>query len=93
MGASWQIMSPDLTTNDPANGSRQLWRLSKDNSGMKTIRRFSPLQSQTTDENVIWVGTDDGNVQVTQDGGKSNGTIRSQIFRAFLQIHGATILN
>ena len=72
MGASWQIISPDLTTNDPAKQDQDnSGGLSKDNSGAENHTTIFTIAESDLDENVIWVGTDDGNVQVTQDGGKT----------------------
>lgn len=70
MGETWKIISPDLTTNDP---KKQLQEnsggLSMDNSGAENHTTIFTIAESPLDENVIWVGTDDGNVQVTQDGG------------------------
>jgi photosystem II stability/assembly factor-like uncharacterized protein len=57
-GTSWQVMSPDLTrtTIDPKD--------SKQSPGTILTIAPSPL-----DESVIWVGTDDGNIQLTRDAG------------------------
>lgn len=72
MGASWQIISPDLTTNDPAKQNQDnSGGLSKDNSGAENHTTIFTIAESDLDENVIWVGTDDGNIQVTQDGGKT----------------------
>ena len=70
MGDTWKIISPDLTTNDP---KKQLQEnsggLSMDNSGAENHTTIFTIAESPLDENVIWVGTDDGNVQVTQNGG------------------------
>ncbi len=72
MGNSWKIISPDLTTNDPTKQTQEdSGGLSKDNSGAENHTTIFTIAESTLDENVIWVGTDDGNVQVTQDGGKT----------------------
>lgn len=72
MGNTWEIISPDLTTNDPAKQQQQdSGGLSMDNSGAENHTTIFTIAESTLDENVIWVGTDDGNVQVTQDGGKT----------------------
>lgn len=72
MGDTWEIISPDLTTNDPAKQTQEnSGGLSKDNSGAENHTTIFTIAESPLDENVIWVGTDDGNVQVTQDGGKS----------------------
>jgi len=72
MGDTWEIISPDLTTNDPAKQNQEAsGGLSMDNSGAENHTTIFTIAESTLDENVIWVGTDDGNVQVTKDGGKS----------------------
>ena len=72
MGDTWEIISPDLTTNDPAKQNQEdSGGLSKDNSGAENHTTIFTIAESTLDQNVIWVGTDDGNVQVTQDGGKT----------------------
>ena len=71
-GDSWNKLSPDLTTNDKAKQNQEAsGGLSADNSGAENhCTVFTIAESPLTDQ-VIWVGTDDGNVQVTQDGGKT----------------------
>ncbi len=72
MGDTWQIISPDLTTNDPTKQAQEnSGGLSKDNSGAENHTTIFTIAESSLDEKVIWVGTDDGNVQVTQDGGKT----------------------
>jgi len=72
MGDNWEIISPDLTTNDVTKqGQKDSGGLSTDNSGAENYTTIFTIAESPLDENVIWVGTDDGNVQVTQDGGKS----------------------
>lgn len=72
MGDSWSIISPDLTTNDPAKQNQEeSGGLSVDNSGAENHTTIFTIAESPLDENVIWVGTDDGNVQVTQDGGQT----------------------
>lgn len=72
MGNTWKIISPDLTTNDPAKQQQEnSGGLSMDNSGAENHTTIFTIAESPIDENVIWVGTDDGNVQVTQDGGKT----------------------
>lgn len=72
MGDSWEIISPDLTTNDPAKQQQEeSGGLSMDNSGAENHTTIFTIAESPLNENVIWVGTDDGNVQVTTNGGKS----------------------
>ena len=69
-GASWEIISPDLTTNDPEK-QRYLESggLSIDASGAEAHTTILSIQPSAIERGLIWVTTDDGNVQVTRDGG------------------------
>ncbi len=72
MGDTWKIISPDLTTNDPAKQQQEdSGGLSMDNSGAENHTTIFTIAESPVNEEVIWVGTDDGNVQVTTNGGKS----------------------
>jgi photosystem II stability/assembly factor-like uncharacterized protein len=72
MGDTWEIISPDLTTNDPNKQNQaDSGGLSMDNSGAENHTTIFTIAESPLDENIIWVGTDDGNVQVTKDGGKT----------------------
>ena len=71
-GDSWTRISPDLTTNNP-----QLQRqatsggLSRDNSSAENNTTLYTIAESPKNPDTIWVGTDDGNVQLTRDGGRS----------------------
>ncbi|MCF6294438.1 MAG: hypothetical protein L3J25_01960 [Flavobacteriaceae bacterium] len=72
MGDTWTIISPDLTTNDKSKQNQEgSGGLSMDNSGAENHTTIFTIAESPFDENVIWVGTDDGNVQVTTNGGKT----------------------
>ena len=79
-GDSWERISPDLTTNDP---NRQLQEqsggLTIDNSTAENNTTIFTISESPVDRNMIWAGTDDGNIQLTTDGGqtwtKLNGNI------------------
>ena len=72
MGESWRTISEDLTTNDPEKQNQQdSGGLSMDNSGAENHTTIFTIAESRLDENVIWVGPDDGNVQVTKNGGKT----------------------
>jgi photosystem II stability/assembly factor-like uncharacterized protein len=72
MGNNWTKISPDLTTNNPAKQQQsQSGGLSADNSGAENHCTIFTIAESPLDENIIWIGTDDGNVQLTTDGGKS----------------------
>ena len=72
-GMSWEIISPDLTTNDTAkiNASLRTGGLTPDVTRAENHATILAILPSPVDEDVIWVGTDDGNLQLTKDGGKN----------------------
>ena len=79
-GRSWQIISPDLTTDDPVKQRHsESGGLTIDASGAETHTTIISIGPSALEEGLIWVGTDDGNVQITQDGGNSWENVRDSI--------------
>jgi len=71
-GASWEIISPDLTTNDPKKQKQtESGGLTYDATGAENHTTIVSISASPRKDGVIWVGTDDGNLQVTQDGGET----------------------
>jgi photosystem II stability/assembly factor-like uncharacterized protein len=71
-GESWERISPDLTTNDAAKQKQdESGGLTLDNSTAENHCTIFTIAESPRNKDVIWVGTDDGNVQVTRDGGKT----------------------
>ena len=70
-GMSWQVISPDLSTNDPKKQESSGGPIVVDNTAAEFHCTIITIAPSPLDSNVIWVGTDDGNVQVTRDGGKT----------------------
>ncbi|MCX6553266.1 MAG: glycosyl hydrolase, partial [Acidobacteria bacterium] len=71
-GESWERISPDLTTNDPAKlKQNESGGLTLDNSTAENHCTIFAIAESPRNRNVIWAGTDDGNLQVTRDGGKT----------------------
>ena len=70
-GKSWELISPDLTTNDPAKQDTKTGGLTLDNTKAENHTTIITISPSAVQEGVIWVGTDDGNVQVTRDGGQT----------------------
>ncbi|HET7840072.1 MAG TPA: hypothetical protein VFM21_00625, partial [Terriglobia bacterium] len=68
-GESWQAISPDLTTNDPEKQKSSGGPVSSDNSNAEAFCTIFALGEDAKDPAVLWAGTDDGNVQITRDGG------------------------
>ncbi len=71
-GQTWDIISPDLTTNDPEKQKQgDSGGLTMDATGAENFCTVLVIEPDPTEENVIWAGTDDGQVQVTRDNGSS----------------------
>lgn len=71
-GLSWEIISPDLTTNDTTKQRQfESGGLTIDDTRAENYSTILAIAPSPVDEQVIWVGTDDGNLQLTRDGGKT----------------------
>ncbi|MDR3389448.1 MAG: hypothetical protein P4L92_20580 [Rudaea sp.] len=69
-GQSWDRISPDLTTNDPEKQKQEeSGGVTVDNSAAETHTTIYAVSESPKQAGLIWVGTDDGNVQITRDGG------------------------
>ena len=68
-GQSWQQLSNDLTRADPATIGPSGGPITKDQTGVETYGTVFAIAPSYHDVNVIWVGSDDGLVHVTQNGG------------------------
>ena len=79
-GASWETISPDLTTNDSAKIDQSTTGgLTLDITGAENHCTILAIEPSTKQKGVIWVGTDDGNVQLTTDDGKTWTNFRGKI--------------
>ena len=71
-GQTWARISPDLSTNDPEKQKQELsGGVTIDNSAAEMHTTIYAISESPKNANVVWAGTDDGNLQVTRDGGKS----------------------
>jgi photosystem II stability/assembly factor-like uncharacterized protein len=71
-GQTWDRISPDLTTNDPEKQKQeQSGGVTVDNSSAEMHTTIYSISESPKQKGLIWVGTDDGNVQLTRDGGKT----------------------
>ena len=79
-GDTWERISPDLTTNDPEKQKQeQSGGVTVDNSSAEMYTTIYAISESPKDANVLWVGTDDGNVQVTRDGGKTWSNVTGNV--------------
>jgi hypothetical protein len=70
-GSTWETLSPDLTTNDPeklVSAGGPVWN---ENSTAEYYCTIVTVSESAAAPGVLWVGTDDGNVQLSRDDGKS----------------------
>jgi len=78
-GHSWMRLGPDLTTNDPKKTIDSGGPIIVDNTGAEIHCTILTISESIAQPGVIWVGTDDGLVQVTKDGGKTWTNITQNI--------------
>jgi photosystem II stability/assembly factor-like uncharacterized protein len=71
-GQSWERISPDLTTNDPEKQKQEeSGGVTVDNSSAEMHTSIYSISESPKNGQLIWVGTDDGNLQITRDGAKT----------------------
>ncbi len=79
-GDSWTIVSPDLTSNNPNWQKRaESGGLTPDDSGAEGFTTILSIAPSPVERGMIWVGTDDGRLQLTRDGGKSWTSVEGNI--------------
>lgn len=70
-GTTWRIISPDLTTNDKEKQRSSGGPITVDNTRAEVHCTIVSIAESYRDPDVLWAGTDDGNLQVTRDGGRT----------------------
>ncbi len=70
-GQSWETISEDLTRNDPTKLGSSGGPITQDNTGVEYYATIFAAEESALQEGLIWVGSDDGLVHVTKDGGKN----------------------
>ena len=78
-GDHWRIISPDLTTNDPEKHSKPTGGITLDQTGAETHCTITSISESPLVPGLLWVGTDDGNVQLTRDDGVTWTNVRANI--------------
>jgi photosystem II stability/assembly factor-like uncharacterized protein len=79
-GQSWERISPDLSTNNPDKQKQEeSGGVTIDNSSAEMNNTIYAISESPKSGQVIWVGTDDGNVQVTRDGGKNWNNVTANV--------------
>src|SRR6184192_428780 len=71
-GQSWDRISPDLTTKDPEKQKQEeSGGVTVDNSYAEMHTSIYSISESPKNGQIIWAGTDDGNLQITRDGAKN----------------------
>jgi len=92
MGQSWDLISPDLTRNDPTTLGPSGGPITKDNTAVEYYATIFTL-AEGEEEGVIWTGSDDGLVHVTRDGGATwtNVTPPEKIFPEWMMVNDMVV--
>jgi len=82
-GLTWKIISGDLTTNnaEQQEASRTTGGLTADVTAAEFYNSITSINPSPVDAKIIWVGTDDGRVHVTKDGGTTWESIEGNLKR------------
>ncbi|NDG46364.1 MAG: hypothetical protein EBY37_04415, partial [Flavobacteriia bacterium] len=71
-GLTWEVISPDLTTNDPEKQKQsESGGLTLDATGAENHCTLLVIEPSPLQKDLLWTGSDDGRVHLTLDGGKS----------------------
>jgi photosystem II stability/assembly factor-like uncharacterized protein len=70
-GQTWEIVSPDLTRNDPAKLGRSGGPITNDNTGAEVYCTIFALAESLHERDVLWAGSDDGLMHLTRDRGRT----------------------
>ncbi|MEW6744709.1 MAG: hypothetical protein AB1486_18305 [Planctomycetota bacterium] len=79
-GDSWTIISPDLTTNNPEwQKQAESGGLTRDVTGAENYTTIITIAPSPVEPGILWVGTDDGRVQLTRDNGATWTSLEASI--------------
>jgi photosystem II stability/assembly factor-like uncharacterized protein len=79
-GLTWQVISPDLTTNDPEKQKQdESGGLTMDATGAENHTTILVIEPSVLNPAILWVGTDDGRVHLSQNGGASWQSLENNI--------------
>ena len=86
-GQNWQTISPDLTRNDKAKQASSGGPITQDNTSVEYYDTIFTFMESPVAKGLIWVGTDDGLVQLTRDGGAHWANVTPQGFPEWSQVN------
>ncbi|EAR16495.1 WD40/YVTN/BNR-like repeat-containing protein [Robiginitalea biformata] len=70
-GQSWELLSPDLTRNDPDKLVSSGGPITQDNTGVEYYCTIFAANESPLKEGLLWVGSDDGLIHISRDGGQN----------------------
>ena len=86
-GQSWTVMSPDLTRNDKSKQGPVGGPITKDNTAVEYYDTIFTVDESTVEKGLIWVGSDDGLIHLTRDGGKNWTNVTPKDLPEFIRIN------
>ncbi|WP_370631307.1 VPS10 domain-containing protein [Robertkochia aurantiaca] len=86
-GQSWEVISPDLTRNDPEKLKSSGGPITQDNTGVEYYCTIFAANESPLKEGLLWVGSDDGLVHISQDGGQNWGDVTPKDAPKWLMIN------
>jgi Uncharacterized protein related to plant photosystem II stability/assembly factor len=86
-GGSWETISPDLTRNEKSRQASSGGPISQDNTSIEYYDTIFAIDESPVKRGVIWTGSDDGLVQVSQDSGKSWANVTPKDLPEWIQIN------
>jgi photosystem II stability/assembly factor-like uncharacterized protein len=86
-GETWEEVSPDLTRNDVAKQGYSGGPIQRDITGVEVYDTIFAISESPLDAGILWVGSDDGLVHVTQDGGKTWQNVTPKGIPEWIQIN------
>lgn len=70
-GQSWEVISPDLTRNDPSTIKSSGGLITQDNTGAEYYANIFAIAESKLEPGLIWTGSDDGLIHISRDNGKT----------------------
>jgi photosystem II stability/assembly factor-like uncharacterized protein len=86
-GSSWEVISGDLTRNDKSKQGSSGGPITKDNTSIEYYDIIFTMAESTVKKGLIWTGSDDGLVYLTQDGGKHWENVTPKDMPQWIQIN------
>ena len=86
-GQSWQIISPDLTRNDPSKLGPSGGPITKDNTAVEYYCTIFAACESPYEKDLLWTGSDDGLIHISKDGGKNWENVTPKSMPQWLMIN------